>query len=164
VAGAEAESRRLRAADVDALTPPSSRRGWGDGVPAVAASADVRFRFEPIDEPWEDGFKLGIVSIGVGADDSDGFAVIVSDLLMVTAGFADHTEVVVAIVDIGEAREQVVCGLFGGIEIAGLNHIDHSLDASVRSSCSSCSRRTLAKDAWRADAAAACAVEHNLVV
>ena len=29
--------------------------------------------------------------------------------------------------DIGEAREQIVCGLFGGIEITGLDHVDHGV-------------------------------------
>ena len=29
--------------------------------------------------------------------------------------------------DIGEAREQVVGGLLGGIEIAGLDHVDHGV-------------------------------------
>ena len=38
---------------------------------------------------------------------------------MIAAGFADHAEAIVAVMDIGEAREQVAGGLFGGIEIAG---------------------------------------------
>ena len=46
---------------------------------------------------------------------------------MIAAGFADHAEAVVAVMDIGEAREQVVGGLFGGIEIAGLDHVDHGV-------------------------------------
>jgi hypothetical protein len=44
---------------------------------------------------------------------------------MIATGFADHAEAVVAVMEIGEAREQVVGGLFGGIEIAGLDHVDH---------------------------------------
>jgi hypothetical protein len=48
------------------------------------------------------------------ADDGDGFAVVVGGLAMIAAGFADHAEAVVAVMDIGEAREQVVGGLFGG--------------------------------------------------
>ena len=46
---------------------------------------------------------------------------------MIAAGFADHAEAVVAVMDIGEAREQVVGGLLGGIEIAGLDHVDHGV-------------------------------------
>jgi hypothetical protein len=44
---------------------------------------------------------------------------------MIATAFADHAEAVVAVMGIGEAREQVVGGLFGGIEIAGLDHVDH---------------------------------------
>ena len=61
------------------------------------------------------------------ADDVDGFAVVVGGLAMIAAGFADHAEAVIAVMDIGEAREQVVGGLFGDIEIAGLDHVDHSV-------------------------------------
>jgi len=50
-----------------------------------------------------------------------------------------------AIMDIGEAREQVAGGLLGGIEIAGLDHVDHGVDASVNSSSSSCSWKVLAR-------------------
>ena len=73
----------------------------------------------------EDGLEFGIVGVGVAADDVDGFAVVVGGLAMIAAGFADHAEAVVAIMDIGKAREQLVSGLFGGIEIAFLDHVDH---------------------------------------
>jgi hypothetical protein len=46
---------------------------------------------------------------------------------MIAAGFADHAEAVVAVVDIGETREQLAGGLFGGIEIAGVHHVDHGV-------------------------------------
>ena len=75
----------------------------------------------------EDGFERGIVVVGVVADDGDGFAVVVGGLAMIAAGFADHAEAVVAVMDIGEAREQVVGGLFGGIEITGLDHVYHGV-------------------------------------
>jgi hypothetical protein len=81
--------------------------------------------FQPVDEPLEDGLERGIVGVGVVTDDVDGAAVAVGGLARIAAGFVDHTEAVVAVMDIGEAREQLMCGLFGGIEIAGLNHVDH---------------------------------------
>ena len=55
------------------------------------------------------------------------FAVVVGGLAMIAAGFVDHAEAVIAVMDIGEAREQVVGGLFGGIEIAGVDHVDHGV-------------------------------------
>jgi hypothetical protein len=66
----------------------------------------VRLRFEPIDELLEDGLERRIVGVGVVADDVDGFAVVVGGLAMIAAGFADHAEAIVAVMDIGEAREQ----------------------------------------------------------
>ena len=74
-----------------------------------------------------DGLEGGIVGVGVAADDVDGFAVAVGGLAMIAAGFAHHAEAVVAVMDIGEAREQVPGGLFGGIEIAGLDHVNHGV-------------------------------------
>jgi hypothetical protein len=71
--------------------------------------------------------RVGIVVVGVVADDRDGAAVVVGGLAMIAAGFADHAEAVVAVMDIGEAREQLVGGLFGGIEMAGVDHVDHSV-------------------------------------
>ena len=43
-------------------------------------------------------------------------------------GFVDRTEAVIAVMDIGEAREQVWwASLFCGIEIAGVDHVDHGV-------------------------------------
>src|SRR5208283_3289468 len=73
-----------------------------------------RLGFEPIDELLEDGLEPGIVVVGVVADDGDGLAVAVGGLAMIAAGFVDHAEAVIAVMDVGEAREQVVGGPFGG--------------------------------------------------
>ena len=97
------------------------------GGPAGSAVGGVRLGFQPVDELLEDGFEPGIVVVGVVADDGDGSAVVVGSLAMVAAGFADHAEAVVTVMDIGEAREQVVSCLLGGIEIAGVNHVDHGV-------------------------------------
>jgi len=118
--GAQAGSRRLRAAGVEALTPPSTRRGWSSG----RAGRGVRLGFEPVDELLEHVLEPGIVVLGMVTDDVDGAAVVVGGLAMIAAGFADHAEAVVAVMDIGEARQQIVGGLLGGIEVAGVNHVD----------------------------------------
>src|SRR5271157_2548153 len=97
------------------------------GGPAGSAVGSVRLRFQPVDELLEDGFEPGIVVVGVVADDGDGAAVVVGGLAMIAAGFADHAEAVVAVMDIGEAGEQVLGGLLGGIEMAGVNHVDHGV-------------------------------------
>jgi hypothetical protein len=102
------------------------------GGPAGSAAGGVGLGLEPVDELLEDGLERGIVVVGVVADDGDGAAVVVGGLAMIAAGFADHAEAVVAIVDIGEAREQFVSGLFGGIEIAGMNHVDHGIGRLAR--------------------------------
>src|SRR5271157_2645731 len=124
-AGGVKEAPRRRRGCLDAAEQPARLKQRAG--PAGSAGGGVRLWFEPIDEPLEDGLEAGIVGAGVVADDIDGFAVVVSGLAMVAAGFADHAEAVVAVMDIGEAREQVVGGLFGGIEIAGADHVDHGV-------------------------------------
>jgi hypothetical protein len=58
---------------------PGRRRAPGEAEAGVGAAGSVgggvRLRFEPIDELLEDGLELGIVGVGVAADDVDGFAV-----------------------------------------------------------------------------------------
>jgi len=97
------------------------------GGPAGSAGGGVRLGVQAIDELLEDVLERGIVVVGVVADDGDGAAVVVGGLAMIAAGFADHAEAVVAVMDIGEARDQVVGGLLGGIEIAGVNQADHGV-------------------------------------
>ena len=110
-----------------ALTPRSTRQAEAEVGAASSVGGGVRLWFEPIDELLEDGLECGIIGVGVVAYDVDGFAVKVGGLVMIAAGFADHAEAVVAVMDIGEACEQVVGGLFGGVEIAGLDHVDHGV-------------------------------------
>ena len=76
---------------------------WGYETPRQFTGGGVRLGFEPVDEPLEDGLERGIVVVGVVADDGDGAAVVVGGLAMIAAGFADHAEAVVAVMDIGEA-------------------------------------------------------------
>ena len=47
------------------------------------------------------------------ANDGDGAAVVVGGLSMIAAGFADHAEAVVAVMDIGEARESMPAAYAG---------------------------------------------------
>src|ERR1700693_1429794 len=101
---------------------------WALNIPGVWGRSPHAFgRFDPLDALLEDGLEPWIVVVGVVADDIDGFAVVVGGLAVIAAGFADHAETVIAVVDIGEAREQAVGGPFGGIEIAGLDHVDHGV-------------------------------------
>ena len=97
------------------------------GGPADSAGAVVSLGLEPVDEALEDFLEPGIVGLGMIADEVDGATIIVRGLAMIAASFADHAETVVAVMDIGEAREQVVGGLLGGIEMAGVNHVDHGV-------------------------------------
>ncbi len=124
-AGGVKEAPRCRRGCLDAAEHPARLEQRAE--PAGSAGGGVRLGFEPVDELVEDGLEPVIVRVGVVADDGDGAAAVVGGLAMIAAGFADHAEAVVAVMDIGEAREQVVGGLFGGIEVAGVNHVDHGV-------------------------------------
>ena len=43
---------------------------------------------------------------------------------MVAAGLVDHPQSIVAVVDLGEAHEEIPCSLFGFVEFAVVDHID----------------------------------------
>ena len=136
-AGGVKEAPRRRRGCLDAAEHPArlEQRAGQQAQPAAASA----WGFEPVDELLKDGFEFGIFVVGVVADDVDRLAVVVGGLAMIAAGFADHAEAVVAVMDIGEPREQVMGRLFGGIEIAGVETMSTTaLDASVSSSNSSC--------------------------
>src|ERR1700722_6137165 len=115
--GVKEAPRRRRGCLAAAYAPA---RGGAGGGPAASAGrgGGVRLGFEPIDELLEDGLEPGIVVVGVAADDGDCLAVAVGGLAMIAPGFGAHAEAVIAVMDVGEAREQVGGGLFGGIEMA----------------------------------------------
>jgi hypothetical protein len=68
--------------------------------------------------------KLGIVVVGVSANDVDDFAVAIGRLSVIASGLIDHGEAIPAIVDIGVAFEKVARGLLGFVEFAGMDEID----------------------------------------
>jgi hypothetical protein len=58
------------------------------------------------------------------ADDVDCLAVVVGGTAVIAAGLADHAEAIIAIVHIGEARQEIVGGVLGGVELAGMDEVD----------------------------------------
>lgn len=83
-----------------------------------------RGRVEFLDQPLEGGFKSGLVFIGPSLNEVDDLSVVVGGLFVVAAGLVDHSQSIVAVVDFGEAHEEVPCGLFGFVEFAVVDHID----------------------------------------
>src|SRR5258708_6314787 len=60
----------------------------------------------------------------MSADEVDDLSVVVGGLFVVAAGLVDHSQSIVAVVDFGEAHEEIPCSLFGFVEFAVVDHID----------------------------------------
>jgi len=82
---------------------------------------------EPVDEVTERGRERRIVVVGVLADEGDDLSVVVGSLAAIAPGLADHAEPVVAVMGVREAREEIVRGLLGRVELAGLDEVDHGV-------------------------------------
>jgi hypothetical protein len=74
------------------------------------------FRVELGNEPMEGVGELGFVLIGVRADELNHLAIAVGGLLILTAGFIDHPQPIVAVVHIGEAHQEFASGALSFIE------------------------------------------------
>ena len=72
----------------------------------------------------EGGFELGLELVGMSTDEVDDLTVVIRGLFVVAACFVDHPQSIVAVVDLGEAHEEIPCCLFGFIEFAVADHID----------------------------------------
>ena len=111
------------------LAPPSTRRGWS-GVWADWLSRSASSTFGSIRSMslWKTASNSGSFVVGVVADDVDGFCGSNRRLGDSRRGLrrpcrgdrSRHGRR-------GSAREQVVGGLFGGIEIAGVDCVDHGV-------------------------------------
>ena len=71
-----------------------------------------------MNQPVEGGFELGLVLVWMSADAVDDFAVVIRGLLFVAACLVDHPQSIVAVVDFGEANEEMPCSLFCFVEFA----------------------------------------------
>ncbi len=72
----------------------------------------------------EGSFKCRLVLIWVSADEVDDLTVVIRGLLVVAACLVDHSQSIVAVVDLREAHQEIPRGLFGFVEFAVVDHID----------------------------------------
>jgi len=90
-------------------------------------SAFGGWRFEALDQGEVDFLEPGVVVVGVVADEGEGLTVIFGGFPVVPTRLVDHGETIIAVVDAGESLQQFLGGLFGLIELAGLDHIDDGI-------------------------------------
>jgi len=114
--GAQAGSRRVRAAGVDALTPASTRPGWASRWSGVSAGCGW---VEAIDQCLVAVLEVAIVEVGVFAGEGDDLAVILDGLSIVAADLVHQAEAGVAVMDVGEALQQCMGGLLCRVELPG---------------------------------------------
>ena len=91
-----------------------------------------RAGFELGDEFDEAGDEFGVVVLRIGARELDHVAVAVGGLVELAAGLVDHAEPIVAIVHLGVAHQQLSGGLFGFIEAAGMDQVDHGVGRRIQ--------------------------------
>lgn len=87
---------------------------------ALIGRSGVEFLYQSV----EGGFELGLVLVRMSADEIDDLTVVISGLFVVAASLVDHSQSIVAIVDLGEAHEEIPCCQFGFVEFAIVDHID----------------------------------------
>lgn len=75
------------------------------------------------------GFKLGLVLVGMSADEVDDFTAVIRGLFFVAACLVDHSQSIVAVVDFGEANEEMPCSLFRFVELPWWTMSTIALDA-----------------------------------
>ena len=68
--------------------------------------------------------EAGLVLVGMSTDEVDDLAVVVGGLLVVATRFIDHPQSIIAVVNFGEAYEEIPCRLFSLVEFAIVDHID----------------------------------------
>jgi len=68
--------------------------------------------------------EAGLVLVGMSTDEVDDLAVVVGGLLVVATRFIDHPQSIIAVVNFGEAYEEIPCRLLGLVEFAIVDHID----------------------------------------
>src|SRR5665213_2952075 len=88
--------------------------------------------FELDDEFEEAVYEPGVIVLGISARELDHLAVAVGGLAELAAGLVDHAEPIVAIVHLGVANQQLSGGLFGLIEAAGMDQIDHGVGRRIQ--------------------------------
>jgi hypothetical protein len=72
----------------------------------------------------KDVLEAGLVLVGMSTDEVDDLAVVIRGLFVVAARLIDHPQAIIAVVDFGEAHEEIPCSLFGLVEFAIVDHID----------------------------------------
>jgi hypothetical protein len=88
-------------------------------------------RIEPFNELGELLDHAGVVAVGTLANEVDHLAIAVGRVAAVAARLVHHAEPVPAIVHIGEAQEQVVCGRLGFIELARGKELHHGIGSGI---------------------------------
>src|SRR5579864_1117248 len=81
------------------------------------------WRVEAIDEFDEHVLEAGVVVVGVLPDERDHPPIAVGRLAVLATGLVHHAEAIVAVVHLGEPRQEIAGGLLGLVELAGSDEV-----------------------------------------
>ena len=101
------------------------RAGVGLTDADLLSGADARVELG--NEAVEGVGEFGLVLVGVSVDELDHLAIADGGLLILPAGFVDHAQSIVAVVNIREAYEQIPRGCLGFVELAGLHQANDGI-------------------------------------
>jgi hypothetical protein len=113
---------------VDALTPSSTRRRWTFWWTGRIGRRSLRF--EAVDEVLEVAHEPRVVEVRLVAGERDDTAVAFDCLVVVAFGLVEPAKALVAVMDAGEAGQNIVSGLFCLVVFLGVERANTALAAS----------------------------------
>lgn len=86
---------------------------------SIATDLGAGLRVEPLNQPVEACLEFRVVVVRMFADERDDFPIVIGRLPVIASGLADLAEAVVAVMHLGIAFQEVVCGTFRLVEVSG---------------------------------------------
>lgn len=87
----------------------------------------VGWRIKLCHQPVEDRLKIMVVLLGVRSNEVDDFPVAVGCALVISSRLIDHSEAIVSVMHVGEAHQEIVCGLLGLVEFGVVDKVDDGI-------------------------------------
>jgi hypothetical protein len=98
----------------------------------VGRQSAGRGRVALFDQPMEGGFELRVVLIGVSPDEADDLPITLGGLCVIAPRLVDHSQLIIAIVYVGEAHEQIASGELRLVDLGGADQIDDGIAARAK--------------------------------
>jgi len=106
---------------------------WALNIPGVWGQSPPAFgRFKAVDQVLEVAHEVWVVEVRLVAGERDDAAVAFDGLAVIAFGLMEPAKAFVAVMHAGEARQQVMRGLLGGVEFSGVDQGEDSIGRVVQ--------------------------------